>query len=109
MYRLSGQTSQIKALRLSFDAGVTPDWSRIESPNIHSVGSLLKVCNFRFLFTHDHQGTIRYYHLLTSDWLMTTQWRLLIGFLTPSPLLIELSACHAREITQSSLVNGNQC
>ena len=53
VYRLSGQTSQIKALRLSFDAGVTPDWSRLESPNIHSVGSLLKVGHFQFLFTHD--------------------------------------------------------
>ena len=53
VYRLSGQTSQIKALRLSFDAGVTPDWSRLESPNIHSVGSLLKVGHFQLLFTHD--------------------------------------------------------
>ena len=53
VYRLSGQTSQIKALRLSFDAGVTPEWSRLESPNIHSVGSLLKVGHFQFLFTQD--------------------------------------------------------
>ena len=42
IYRLSGQSSQIKALRLSFDAGQTP--TRFDVTNIHSVGSLLKVC-----------------------------------------------------------------
>ena len=41
VYRLSGQTSQIKALKLSFDAGRTPSHS--EASNVHSVGSLLKV------------------------------------------------------------------
>ena len=43
IYRLSGQSSQIKALRLSFDAGQTP--TRFDVANIHSVGSLLKVCH----------------------------------------------------------------
>ena len=42
IYRLSGQSSQIKALRLSFDAGQTP--ARFDVANIHSVSSLLKVC-----------------------------------------------------------------
>jgi len=41
IYRLSGQSSQIKALRLSFDAGQTP--TRFDVANIHSVGSLLKL------------------------------------------------------------------
>ena len=43
IYRLSGQSSQIKALRLSFDAGQTP--TRFDVANIHSVSSLLKVCH----------------------------------------------------------------
>ena len=42
IYRLSGQTSQIKALRLGFDAGATPALGPATA-NIHSVGSLLKV------------------------------------------------------------------
>ena len=41
IYRLSGQSSQIKALRLSFDVGQTP--ARFDVTNIHSIGSLLKV------------------------------------------------------------------
>ena len=42
IYRLSGQTSQIKALRLGFDAGAAPALGPATA-NIHSVGSLLKV------------------------------------------------------------------
>ena len=42
IYRLSGQTSQIKALRLGFDAGAAPALGPATT-NIHSVGSLLKV------------------------------------------------------------------
>ena len=46
IYRLSGQTSQIKALRLGFDAGAAPALGPATA-NIHSVGSLLKVsCMF---------------------------------------------------------------
>ena len=41
VYRLSGQVSHIKALKLSFDAGHSP--TNHNTINIHSVGSLLKV------------------------------------------------------------------
>ena len=41
VYRLSGQVSHIKALKLSFDASHPP--KKHETINIHSVGSLLKV------------------------------------------------------------------
>ena len=52
IYRLSGQTSQIKALRLGFDAGAAPALGPATA-NIHSVGSLLKVrwCNVRLLYS----------------------------------------------------------
>ena len=51
IYRLSGQTSQIKALRLGFDAGAAPALGPATA-NIHSVGSLLKVrwCNVLLLY-----------------------------------------------------------
>ena len=51
IYRLSGQTSQIKALRLGFDAGAAPALGPATA-NIHSVGSLLKVscCNVRLIY-----------------------------------------------------------
>ena len=41
VYRLSGQASHIKALKLSFDANHSP--TNQNTINIHSVGSLLKV------------------------------------------------------------------
>lgn len=41
VYRLSGQVSHIKALKLSFDAGHPP--TKYDAINIHSVGSLLKL------------------------------------------------------------------
>ena len=44
VYRLSGQVSHIKALKLSFDTGRPP--TKHETINIHSVGSLLKVIIF---------------------------------------------------------------
>lgn len=52
IYRLSGQTSQIKALRLGFDAGAAPALGPATA-NIHSVGSLLKVScrNVRLLYS----------------------------------------------------------
>ena len=52
IYRLSGQTSQIKALRLGFDAGAAPALGPATA-NIHSVGSLLKVScrNVQFLYS----------------------------------------------------------
>ena len=43
VYRLSGQVSHIKALKMSFDAGHLPSQQAVS--NIHSVGSLLKVCS----------------------------------------------------------------
>ena len=66
VYRLSGQTSQIKLLKLGFDAGRTP--SHCQATNIHSVGSLLKVMfsffiqlstawhlNINQILCHDHR------------------------------------------------------
>ena len=44
VYRLSGQVSHIKALKLRFDAGHPP--TNHDTINIHSVGSLLKVKAF---------------------------------------------------------------
>ena len=41
VYRLSGQVSHIKALKLSFDASRIP--TKHEAINTHSIGSLLKV------------------------------------------------------------------
>ena len=41
VYRLSGQVSHIKALKLSFDASRIP--TKHDSINTHSIGSLLKV------------------------------------------------------------------
>ena len=41
VYRLSGQVSHIKALRLSFDAGCIP--KKQDTINVHSISSLLKV------------------------------------------------------------------
>ena len=41
IYRLSGQASHVKALRLGFEAGSPP--ARPDQHNVHSVGSLLKV------------------------------------------------------------------
>ena len=45
VYRLSGQVSHIKALKMSFDAGHLPLQQAVS--NIHSVGSLLKVGGYK--------------------------------------------------------------